>query len=53
MFCVAQALTLFCIIDIQEILSKLPTNKDVLMLLVPIKERWYIIGTALEVSPEE
>ena len=53
MFCIAESLTLFCIIDIQKILPKVPENKDVLMLLLLVKESWYIIGTALGVNPKK
>ena len=42
----------FCILGILKILPKVPENKDVLRLLLPVKERWYIIGTALGVSPK-
>ena len=52
MFCVAESLTLYYIVDIQKILPKVPENRDVLRLLLPVKERWYIIGTALGINPK-
>ena len=52
MFGVAQAFILLYIVDIQKILPKVPENKDVLRLLLPVKERWYIIGTALGINPK-
>ena len=39
--------------DIRQILSKVPTNKDAVSVLIPIKDKWYVIGTVLEVSPAD
>ena len=39
--------------DIRQILSKVPTNRDAVSKLIPIKDQWYMIGTALEVSPAD
>ena len=36
--------------DISQIISTVPTKKDVVELLMPIRSRWYMIGTALAVS---
>ena len=52
MFGVSQAFTFLYIVDIQKIFPKVPENKDVLRLLLPVKERWCIIGTALGVNPK-
>ena len=35
------------------ILSKVPKMKDVLALLMPIKDKWYLIGVSLEVNTGE
>ena len=43
----------YSIVDIEQILSKVPKTKDVVVLLMPIKEKWYIIGTSLEVDTGE
>ena len=40
----------YSIVDIDQILSKVPKKKDVLALLMPIKDKWYLIGVSLEVS---
>ena len=40
---------LFSTTDISQITSKVPTKKDAVELLVPIKNKWYIIGTSLGV----
>ena len=39
--------------DIHQILSKIPTNKDAVSKLIPIKDKWFMIGTALEVTPAD
>ena len=39
--------------DIRQILSKVPTNKDAVSVLMSIKDQWFMIGTALEVSPAD
>ena len=44
---------IYSIVDIDQILSKVPTKKDVLDLLMPIKDKWYTIGTSLEVETGE
>ena len=44
---------MFSILDIGEILSKVPKEKDALALLMPIKADWYIIGVSLEVNTGE
>ena len=41
---------LFSTTDISQIISKVPARKDAVELLMPIKDKWYIIGTVLEVS---
>ena len=41
---------LFPTTDIIQIIFKVPTKKDVVEVLMPIKHKWYMIGTALEVS---
>ena len=41
---------LFFTTDISQIISKVPTKKDVVEVLMCIKHKWYMIGTALEVS---
>ena len=44
----------YFIVDIdQQLLSKVPRTRDVLALLMPIKDKWYIIGTSLEVNIDE
>ena len=40
----------YFIVDIDQILSKVPIMKDVLALLIPIKYKWYLIGVSLEVE---
>ena len=44
---------MYSIVDIDQILSKVPKKKDVLALLMPIKDKWYLIGDSLEVNPGE
>ena len=39
--------------DIHQILSKVPTNKDAVNVLMTIKDKWFVIGTALENSPAD
>ena len=39
--------------DICQIMSKVPTHKDAVSVLMSIKDKWFMIGTALEVSPED
>ena len=41
---------MFSTTDISKITSNVPANKDAVEVLVPIKDRWYIIGVVLEVS---
>ena len=36
-----------------QILSKVPKKKDVFELLMPIKDKWYLIGDSLEVNTGE
>ena len=36
--------------DIHQILSKVPTDKDAISVLIPIKDKWFMIGIALEVN---
>ena len=44
----------YSIVDIDQILSnKVPKTKDVLALLMPIKDKWYTIGISLEVDTGE
>ena len=46
--------TVFFITDsFHGIISKVPKKKDVLTLLMPIMDKWYLIGDALEVSTGE
>ena len=40
-------------VDNDPILSKVPKMKDVLSLLISIKDKWYFIGVSLEVNTEE
>ena len=40
---------LFSTTDISQIISKVPARKDAVELLMPIKDKWYVIGTALDV----
>ena len=44
---------IYSIVDIDQVLSKVPKTKDVVALLMPIKEKWYIIGISLEVETGE
>ena len=44
---------MYSIVDIDQILSKVPKKKDVLALLMPIKDKWYLIGDSLEVNTGE
>ena len=41
---------MFSTTDISKITSNVPAKKDAVEVLVPIKDRWYIIGVVLEVS---
>ena len=41
---------MFSTADISQIISKVPAKKDAVELLMTIKDKWNIIGTALEVS---
>ena len=41
---------MFSTADISQIISKVPAKKDAVEVLMPIKSKWYIIGTALGVS---
>ena len=41
---------MFSTTDISQIISKVPARKDAVEVLMPIKNKWYIIGVALEVS---
>ena len=43
----------YFIVDIDQIVSKVPKKKDVLDLLMPIQARWYLIGDSLEVNTGE
>ena len=44
---------IYSIVDIDQVLSKVPKTKDVVALLMPIKDKWYTIGTSLEVDTGE
>ena len=44
---------MFSTTDISKITSNVPAKKDAIEVLVPIKDRWYIIGVVLEVSPAD
>ena len=39
--------------SIVDIFSKVPKMKNVLALLMPIKDKWYLIGVSLEVKAGE
>ena len=41
---------MFSTADISQIISKVPAKKDAVEVLMPIRSKWYIIGTALGVS---
>ena len=41
---------MFSTIDTSQIISKVPSRRDAIEILMPIKNKWYIIGVALEVS---
>ena len=41
---------IYFIVDIDQILTKVPIMKDVLALLMPIKDKWYLIGVSFEVE---
>ena len=43
----------YSIVDIDQVLATVPTKKDVLALLMPIKDEWYLIGVLLRVNNEE
>ena len=55
MCCIRICWVIYSIInpDIRQILSKVPTNKDAVSVLMSIKDQWFMIGTALEVSPAD
>ena len=36
--------------DTSQIISKVPARKDAVEVLMPIKNQWYMIGVALEIS---
>ena len=38
------------IVDISDILSKAPNLKDALSLLIPISDKWYTFGCALDIE---
>ena len=41
---------IFSTTDTSSNISKVPTRKDAVEVLMPIKNKWYMIGVALEVS---
>ena len=41
---------MFSTADISQIISKVPARKDAVEVLMPIRSKWYIIGTTLGVS---
>ena len=41
---------IYFIVDIDQILTKVPIMKDVLALLMPIKDKWYLIRVSFEVE---
>ena len=41
---------MFCTTDISQIISKVPAKKDIVEVLMPIKDKWYMVGTALDIS---
>ena len=41
---------MFSTTDISLIISKVPAKKDIVEVLMPIKDKWYMVGTALDVS---
>ena len=41
---------LFSNTDTSPIISKVPARKDAVEILMPIKNQWYMIGVALEIS---
>ena len=41
---------LFSTTDTSQIISKVPARKDAVEVLMPIKNKWYMIGVALEIS---
>ena len=41
---------LFSTTDTSQIISKVPARKDAIEVLMPVKDRWYMIGVALKVS---
>ena len=41
---------LFSTIDTSQIISKVPVWKDAIEVLMPIKNQWYMIGVALDIS---
>ena len=43
----------YSIVDIDQVLTTVPIMKDVLALLMPIKDKWYLIGVSLEVNTVE
>ena len=48
--CISPYKLFFSTTDISQIISKVPAKKDAVEVLMPIKSKWYIIGTALGVS---
>ena len=40
-------------IDTSQIISKVPVWKDAIKVLMPIKNQWYMIGVALDISSED
>ena len=41
---------MFSTTDISLIISKVPAKIDIVEVLMPIKDKWYMVGTALDVS---
>ena len=41
---------MFSTTDTSQIISKVPARKDTVEVLMPIKNKWYMIGVALEIS---
>ena len=41
---------MFSTTDTSQIISKVPARKDAVEVLMPIKNKWYMIGVALEIS---
>ena len=53
MFVIIVVISVYSVVDIDQVLSKIPIKKDVLALLMPIKDKWYLIGVSLEVNTVE